>query len=121
MNRKLLCYAGLAALILLGAPSRAHPASFEAHTQARGQAQAPNPAPGPDSKTASGKVTSIGQDHKSLTIEVDDGGAKQNMQFVLSTAIRKSPLASAPVWLLRFNQMKDGQNLALTISPQGAQ
>jgi len=112
MIRKVFCCLGLAAFILLGASFRAQPAS--AQTQNRAQAAA-------DSRTVSGKVLSIAGDHKSFVMEVTDGNAKQNMQFSIDPNTRVTGRVSTGSMANVEYQSKDGQNLAVTISPQSSQ
>lgn len=113
MTQKFLLCAAVASLVLLGVPHATHSSAL----QAQGQSQA-QPA---DSKTVSGKVTAIGADRKSFTMEVEDGGSKQNMQFVIDGNTQVTGRVTTGTVANVQYQAKEGQNLVLTISPQSSQ
>ena len=115
MTRRFNLCASVAAVMLLAAPIYAHSFSFQ--NQGRNSSQAQSA----DSKTVAGKVTSIGGDRKSFTMEVDNGGSKQNMQFLIDANTQVTGrVTTGSVANVQY-QPKDGQNLALVISPQNPQ
>jgi len=108
--QKLLVSGSLAGLLLLtGASTWAH--SVSAQSQSEQQSKA--------TKTISGKVTSIGNDGHSFDLEVEQGGQKQTMQFVVAkdAKVQGRVIEGTPVTV--EYAMEGGQNLALTITGQG--
>jgi hypothetical protein len=69
-------------------------------------------------KTIAGKIASIGSDGHSFGLEVDQGGGKQTMQFVVdkNAKIQGKVTVGSPVTV--EYAIERGQNLALTISGQ---
>jgi Cu/Ag efflux protein CusF len=107
-TRKILFSAALAAFVF-GATvpvySRAHAAQNSAK-----QAQ--------DSKTASGKVSSIGQDKKSIELETTDNGNKNTMTFMIDDNTHVTGrVAVGTDATVEYQPTQDGKLLALTISP----
>jgi hypothetical protein len=111
MIRKILVGATLGGLLLVGVPAIAH--SKAAQNQSGQQSQA--------TKSISGKVASIGDNGKSFVVEVDskNGGAKQNMQFVVdkNTQVQGHVTAGTMV-LVEYQPMDGGQNLCVKVSAQ---
>jgi hypothetical protein len=109
MIRKILVGASLGGLLLVSVPAIAH--SKAAQNQSGQQSQA--------TKSVSGKVASIGDNGKSFVVEVDKGGSKQNMQFVLdkNTQVQGHVTAGTTV-LVEYQAMDGGQNLCVKVSAQ---
>src|SRR5215469_4023454 len=112
MIRKLLIGASFAALTLLGTSGRvlSHPAKQQSGKQTQ---QA--------SKTVSGKVTSIGNSGLSFAVEVDEGGNKRTMQFVVdkNTQVQGTVKAGTTV-TVEYQPTEGGQNLALSVTAQSS-
>ena len=68
-------------------------------------------------KSVSGKVSSIGDNGKSFVVEVDNGGAKKNMQFVLdkNTQVEGHVTTGTRV-LVEYQPMSGDQNLCVKVS-----
>jgi hypothetical protein len=110
MNRKILLSASLGSLLLVGAPVIT--ISAAAQTPSQGQTHA---AP----KTVTGKVTTIGDQGKSFAVEVDNGGAKQTMQFVVDKNTQVAGQVKAgTVVTVDYQPMDSGQNLCVRVAPQ---
>ena len=112
MNRKILLSASLGSLLLVGAPVITISAG-RAQTPSQGQTHA---AP----KTVTGKVTTIGDQGKSFAVEVDNGGAKQTMQFVVDKRTRRwrEQVKAGTVVTVDYQPMDGGQNLRVRVAPQ---
>jgi hypothetical protein len=112
MLRKFLCAASLAGLMLSGIAAHARPARQE--SQPRRQSE--------QAKSVSGKVTNIAADKKSFSIEVNDGNAKHEMQFVLdgNTQVQGKVSVGTDA-TIEFQSTPDGRNLAVTITPRTSQ
>jgi hypothetical protein len=106
MVRKFVCCASLAGLMLLGVSARANPAP----------AQSQDSQQSADAKTVSGKVASIGSDHKSFSLEVSGGNT---MQFLLdnNTQVQGS-VTTGSTAIVQYQKTDDGKLLALTVAPQ---
>ncbi len=110
MNRKILLSASLGSLLLVGAPVIT--SSAAAQTAQQGQTKA---AP----KTITGKVTTIGDQGKSFAVEVDNGGAKQTMQFLVDKNTQVAGQVKAgTVVTVDYQPMDGGQNLCVRVAPQ---
>ena len=110
MNRKILLSASLGSLLLVGAPVIT--ISAAAQTPPQGQTHA---AP----QTVTGKVTTIGDQGKSFAVEVDNGGAKQTMQFVVDKNTQVAGQVKAgTVVTVDYQPMDGGQNLCVRVAPQ---
>jgi len=109
MIRKILVGASLGGLLLVSVPAIAH--SKAAQNQSGQQSQA--------TKSVSGKVASIGDNGKSFVVEVNNGGSKQNMQFVVdkNTQVQGHVTAGTMV-LVEYQPMDGGQNLCVKVSAQ---
>jgi hypothetical protein len=109
MFRKFLCSASLAGLMLSGVAAHARPAQQE--SQPKRQTE--------QAKSVNGKVTDIASDKKSFTVEVSDGNAKRNMQFVLDANTQVQGRVSVGTdATVEFQTTSDGKNLAVTITPR---
>jgi hypothetical protein len=107
MIRKILVCAGLGGLLLVGVPSTSY--SKASQNESGKQTQQAT-------KSVSGKVASIGDNGKSFVVEVDDGGAKKNMQFVLdkNTQVEGHVTAGTMV-LVEYQPMSGDQNLCVKV------
>jgi len=112
MLRKFLCSASLAGLMLSGVAANARPAQQE--SQPKHQSE--------QAKSVNGKVTNIAGDKKSFTVEVNDGNAKHEMQFVLdgNTQVQGKVSVGTDA-TVEFQPTSDGRNLAVTITPRPSQ
>jgi len=109
MIRKMLFAASLGSLLLVGAPALTH---TSAQTASQDQSKA---AP----KTNTGKVTTIGDQGKSFAVEVDNGGAKQTMQFVVDKNTQVAGQVKAGTLVtVDYQPMDGGQNLCVRVAPQ---
>jgi hypothetical protein len=110
MIRKFLVGASLAGLMVLGAATQAIPAQSQS-----GQESA-------QAKSVAGKVTAIGTDQKSFSMEVDEGGSKRTMQFVLDGNTQvQGRVGTGTAATVQYQPSQDGKNLALSIAPQSSQ
>jgi hypothetical protein len=112
MLRKFLCSASLAGLLLAGIAAHARPIPQKESQPRQRNAQ---------NKTASGKVTDIASDKKSFTLEVTDGNAKHDMQFVLDANTQVQGKVSVGTdATVEFQPTPDGKNLAVVITPRAS-
>jgi hypothetical protein len=110
MIRKFLVGASLAGLMVLGAATQAVPAQSQS-----GQESA-------QAKSVAGKVNAIGTDQKSFSMEVDEGGSKRTMQFVLDGNTQvQGRVGTGTAATVQYQPSQDGKNLALSIAPQSSQ
>src|SRR5690242_4262194 len=110
--RKFLLSAALAGLLLTAGAVWVH-------------ATSPQTAPGQRSEQAtkmvSGKVAPIGNGGHSFALEVSTGADKQTMQFVVHKNARvQGKVGGGTDVTVEYTAMEGGQNLALTITAQGA-
>jgi hypothetical protein len=110
MIRKFLFTVSLGSLLLVGAPvithSKATPAQQDNQTQ-------------PATKSVSGKVTTIGDQGKSFVVEVDAGGSKQTMQFMVDKNTQvQGHVTAGTVVVVDYQPMDGGQNLCVRVSAQ---
>ena len=112
MIRKLLIGVSFAALTLIGTSGRV--LSDPAEQQAGKQTQQA-------SKTVSGKVTSIGNSGLSFAMEVDEGGNKRTMQFVVDKKTQVQGTVKAGTMVtVEYQPTEGGQNLALIVTAQSS-
>ncbi len=108
--RKFVVGASLAGLLALGVSVRAIPASAQSQDQNNQQAAS--------ASTVSGKVASIGSDHKSFSLEVGGGNT---MQFVLDQNTQvQGRVSTGTTATVQYQKKDDGTLLALMIAPQGS-
>jgi hypothetical protein len=107
--RKFAVSASLAGLIAFGASVvRAAPAA--ARPQSQNNQQSAN------SMSATGKVSAIGSDHKSFSLEVNGGNT---MQFVLDQNTQvQGRVSTGTTATVQYQKKDDGTLLALLIAPQ---
>ena len=112
MLRKFLCSASLAGLMLSGLAVNARTSQQE--SQPKRQTE--------QARSVNGKVTNIAGDKKSFTVEVNDGNAKHEMQFVLdgNTQVQGKVSVGTDA-TVEFQPTSDGRNLAVTITPRPSQ
>jgi hypothetical protein len=111
MIRKLLFSASLGGLLLVGAPMMTHTT-----------AQTPQENPSKQAtKSVTGKVTTIGDQGKSFAVEVDNGGSKQTMQFVVDKNTQVAgQVRAGTVVTVDYQPMDGGQNLCVRVAPQNS-
>jgi hypothetical protein len=109
MIRKLLFTASLGGLLVVGAP-------VITYGQQGQQGQQSQQA----TKSVTGKVTTIGNQGHSFEVEVDSGGSKQTMQFVVDKNTQVVGQVKAGTMVAVDYQPTDGgQNLCVKVSAQG--
>jgi hypothetical protein len=112
MIRKLLFSASLGGLLLVGAP-------VMTHTTAQTPSQE-NPTK-QSTKSVTGKVTTIGDQGRSFAVEVDNGGNKQTMQFVVDKNTQVAgQVRAGTVVTVDYQATNDGQNLCVRVAPQNS-
>jgi hypothetical protein len=110
MIRRLLFSASLGSLLLVGAPVMTH---TTAQTPSQG-----NPTK-QARKSVTGKVTTIADQGKSFAVEVDNGGSKQTMQFVVDKNTQVAgEVRAGTVVTVDYQPMDGGQNLCVRVAPQ---
>jgi len=112
MLRQIICCSALAPMLLLGTalPARSQSAAPS------GQAQAEQ------SKQVSGKVTDIGSDRRSFSLEANDKGSKHTMQFVVdNTTQAQGKVTTGSDVVVQYAPQSDGKLVARSVSAQGAQ
>ena len=114
MLRKLLFSFTLAGLLMLGVSAPAYPVSAQSQ---------PNQQQSTNAKTATGKVTAIGSDHKSFEMDVSDSkGQAHAMQFVLDNNTQvQGRVGTGTTAIVQYHPTQDGKNLALNIAPANQQ
>lgn len=112
MIRKLLFSVSLAGLILLGVSPRAHSLSLQSQSGQQSE----------QAKSVSGKVTAIGDSGHSFSMEVNEGGSKHTMEFVVdkNTQIQGRVTVGATA-TVEYQPSEGGQNVALSITVQNSQ
>jgi len=112
MLRKIICCSALAPMLLLGT---ALPARSQSTA---GSAQAPAEQP----KQVSGKVTDIGSDRRSFSLEVNDKGSKHTMQFVVDNTTQvQGKVTTGTDAVVEYAPLPDGKLVARSVSAQSAQ
>ncbi len=113
MNRKILLSASLGSLLLVGAPAITYGTSAQTPSQGNETKQA--------TKSVTGKVTTIGDQGKSFAVEVDNGGSKQTMQFVVDKNTQVAgQVRAGTVVTVDYQPMDGGQNLCVRVAPQNS-
>jgi hypothetical protein len=112
MIRKLLFSASLSGLLLMAVPVMTH---TTAQTPSQGNATKQA------TKSVTGKVTTIGDQGKSFAVEVDNGGSKQTMQFVVDKNTQVAgQVRAGTVVTVDYQPMDGGQNLCVRVAPQNS-
>jgi ribosomal protein S1 len=108
--REFLLSASLAGLMLAGASARTQPISSDSQSGRQSQ-QA--------TKSVAGTVASIGDNGQSFALEVNEGGNKKTVQFVLDkdAQVQGKVKVGTPV-TVEYVAMAD-QNVAKTFTAQG--
>jgi hypothetical protein len=110
MIRKLLFTASLGSLLVVGAPVITYGQQDQGQQGQQSQ-QA--------TKSVTGKVTTIGNQGHSFEVEVDSGGSKQTMQFVVDKNTQVVGQVKAGTMVAVDYQPTDGgQNLCVKVSAQ---
>ncbi|HEX4075810.1 MAG TPA: hypothetical protein VHX49_10455 [Candidatus Acidoferrales bacterium] len=114
MIRKFAFSLAFAGLLALSVSAAARPIS--AQSQSNQQQSA-------DAKTVSGKVTAIGSDHKSFSMDVNDSsGQARSMQFVLDQKTQvQGRVGTGTTAIVEYHPTQDGKNLAVNIAPASQQ
>jgi hypothetical protein len=108
MIRKILFCASVGGMLLMNVPLMAHSRTAQEQSGKQSQQAA---------KSVAGKITSIGEDRRSFVVEVDNGGAKQNMQFVLDKNSQvEGRVTTGTMVLVEYQPMNGDQNLCLKVS-----
>jgi hypothetical protein len=112
MIGKFAVCASLAGLLLLSVPAHGGPAP--PGSQTKQQAEQP--------KQVAGKVTDIGSDKKSFSLEVNDKGSKHVMQFLVDGNTQVQGRVSVGTdAIVQYQPTSDGKLLALSVGPQNGQ
>jgi hypothetical protein len=108
MIRKLLFTASLGSLLVVGAPV----ITYGQQDQGQQGQQA--------TKSVTGKVTTIGNQGHSFEVEVDSGGSKQTMQFVVDKNTQVvGQVKTGTLVAVDYQPTDSGQNLCVKVSAQG--
>jgi hypothetical protein len=112
MIRKFLCCSALVPLFVVGVATRAQSGAPQAQSKPQTD----------QAKQVSGKVTNIGSDKRSFSLEVNDKGSKQLMQFVVdgNTQVQGRVTVGTDA-VVQYQPTSDGKLVALSIAPQGGQ
>jgi hypothetical protein len=106
---KFVVGASLAGLMAL-AVSTVRPAAAQSQSQNNQQSQ--------DAMTVSGKVSAIGSDHKSFSLEISQGNT---MQFVLDQNTQvEGRVSTGTTATVQYHKKDDGTLLALMIAPESS-
>jgi hypothetical protein len=109
--RKLLFSASLAGLLLLGVSVRAHPNALQSQSEKQSE----------QTKSVSGKVTSIGDGGHSFSVEVDESGNKRTLDFVVDKDTQiKGRVTTGTTVTVEYEAADGGQNIARTITAQNS-
>jgi hypothetical protein len=111
MIRKLLFTASLGSLLVVGAPVITY------GQQDQGQQGQPSQQA---TKSVTGKVTTIGNQGHSFEVEIDSGGSKQTMQFVVDKNTQVvGQVKTGTLVAVDYQPTDSGQNLCVKVSAQG--
>jgi hypothetical protein len=107
--RKLAVSAGLAGLLTVGVSSV---------NPVLAQSQSQNGQQSSNAMSATGKVASIGSDHKSFSLQTTSG---DTMQFVLDQNTQvQGRVSTGTTATVQYQKTDDGKLLALVIAPQSS-
>jgi hypothetical protein len=116
MTRTLLCGAALAGLMLYPVTARTR-AAAGAQPQAQQQQQQNEQA-----KSVTGKVTAIGSDKRSFSMDVRDRDANKPMEFVIDNNTQvQGHVGVGTNAIVQYSPTGDGKNVALSVAPQDTQ
>jgi Domain of unknown function (DUF5666) len=108
MIQKILLTASLGGLLLIGAPR-----ILQGQQGQQSQQQAP--------KTISGKVTGIGDQGHSFTVDTEGNGGNQSMQFVVDKNTRvQGQVKVGTMVTVDYQPMNGGQLLCLRVAAQNS-
>jgi hypothetical protein len=109
MIRKILFTASLGSLLVAGAPVLTY------GQQGQGQQEQQQAT-----KSVSGKVTAIGNQGHSFAVEIEAGGSKQTMQFVVDKNTQVvGQVKTGTMVAVDYQPMDGGQNLCVKVTAQG--
>src|SRR5262249_26372217 len=109
MIRKLIVATSLAAALALAAAFHATPSNAQSQDQQQQQ---------PATKSVSGKVTSIGNEGHTFSLEVA-GGDKTTMQFEVDKNTQvNGQVREGTAVMVEYQAMEGGKNLAVSITAQ---
>ena len=112
MLRKIICCVALAPALVLGVALPARSQATAPSTQAQAE----------QSKQVSGKVTDIGSDRKSFSLEVNEKGSKHTMQFVVDNTTQvQGKVTTGTDVAVQYAPMSDGKLVARNITAQNSQ
>jgi len=116
MIQKLLVTASLGGMLFVGAPGM-----LLGQQGSTGQAQPGQQTEQKAPKSINGKVTDIGDQGHSFTVEADNGGAKQTMKFVVdrNTQVQGQVKVGTMV-AVDYQPMDGGQLLCVRVAAQNA-
>jgi len=108
--RKILFVISLG-LLLAGSQIVAHATAVQKQGGQQSQQQA--------TKSVSGKVTGIGNQGKSFTVEVGNGDSKQTLEFVVDGQTKvEGHVTTGTMVVVEYQSMDGGQNLCVRVSAQ---
>lgn len=111
MVRRILICISLTSFIILSAPGAMHAGVVTPQNQSGNQNS--------DAKSVSGKVTAVGTDHKSFTLEINDNAGQRSMEFVLNDNTQvQGRVGTGTTATVEYQMTQEGKNLAITITPQ---
>lgn len=109
MIRKMLCCASLGGLLLVGTPLLAHSGQ---------QTPPPSGSQQQATKSVSGRVTTIGDQGKSFAVEVENGGSKTTMQFIVDKNTQVQGVVKTGTMVTVQYQPNGSQNLCVSVAAQ---
>ena len=110
--RKTLVTASLGGLLLMGVP-----AMLSGHQSATTQSD--QEAQEKATKSVNGKVTDIGDQGHSFTVETDEGGNKQSMKFVVDKNTQvQGQVKIGTLVAVDYSPREDGQLVCVRVAPQ---
>jgi hypothetical protein len=110
MIQKILVTASLGGMLLVGVPALIPGAIAQGQQEQQSQ-QA--------TKSVTGKVTTIGDSGKSFAVEINSGGSKQTMQFVVDKNTQvEGQVKAGTVVVVDYQPLDGGQLLCVRVSAQ---
>lgn len=86
---------------------------------ARSQSATPSSQSQAEAKQVSGKVTDIGSDRRSFSVEVNDKGSKRTMQFVVDNTTQvQGKVTTGTDVAVQYEPMSDGKLVARNVTAQ---
>lgn len=113
MIRKTLLTVSFCGLLFMGAPRISLGQGGSGQPDQQSQQKA--------TKYISGKVTDIGEQGDSFTVETDDSGGKRTMKFVVDENTRvQGQVNVGTLVAVDYQQTEEGQLVCLRVAPQNA-